>query len=171
MSGKADGTARALMRFADRAGRHAVLAGATFVLAGLIAALHVTGAAQRAIGDGNRPVEERIAEVDVRMLLERIIGREGYRYEDTGDGQEALDRIARGGVDLVLLDLQMPEMSGEELLGKILALPAAVRPVVCVMTGRSIDPSTLPGGVPLILKPFEIDRLLRTLSNALGARR
>jgi CheY-like chemotaxis protein len=48
----------------------------------------------------------------VRLSLERTLTREGYGVVLAPDGQAALDRLRRGGVDLLLSDLKMPGLTG-----------------------------------------------------------
>ena len=64
-----------------------------------------------------------------RDILVRRLERRGYMTEQAVDGQSALDAISSQTIDLVLLDIMLPDMSGLEVLQKIrefasrLALP------------------------------------------------
>ena len=49
-----------------------------------------------------------------REALTTVLEGHGFRVEAVGDGQAALERVGRGGVDLVLLDIVMPRLSGLE---------------------------------------------------------
>ena len=51
-----------------------------------------------------------------RRLLQAVIEKQGFRAETAESGEHALDRIASGGVDVMLLDLIMPGMDGMETL-------------------------------------------------------
>jgi len=58
-------------------------------------------------------------------LLGFILLEAGYEMEHVADGVSALARIERGGLDLVLLDLSLPDIDGLELCRRIrAALPA-----------------------------------------------
>ena len=71
-------------------------------------------------------------------LLADLLRAKGYAVETAASGQEALERIAAGPPDLVLLDVMMPEMSGYEVCARIRANPeTAMLPVVMV---TSLDP-------------------------------
>ena len=64
----------------------------------------------------DRPIRVLLVddEDDVRLLLSRFLARD-ERFELAGEaanGQEALDRCAEGGIDVVLLDLRMPVLDG-----------------------------------------------------------
>src|SRR5687768_6369621 len=67
-------------------------------------------------------MSERILIVDDetmnRRLLEAILVAEGLSVVEAADGAAGLDRIAKGGIDLVLLDVMMPKMSGFEVCRK-----------------------------------------------------
>ncbi len=52
-------------------------------------------------------------------LLDAVLGPRGYRVVLAGSGQEALDRLAEGDIDLVLLDIVMPGLDGYEVCRRI----------------------------------------------------
>ena len=54
----------------------------------------------------------------IRESLTFILAKEGYRVREAPNGRAALDIIREDGIDLVLTDLEMPEMKGIELLEK-----------------------------------------------------
>ncbi len=66
------------------------------------------------------------------MLVE-YLGPEGFAIETAGTGTAALERVARGGLDLVVLDVMLPELSGFEVLRR---LRAASRVPVIMLTAR-----------------------------------
>ena len=66
-------------------------------------------------------------------LLADALRTKGYAVETAASGPEALEKIAAGPPDLVLLDVMMPEMSGYEVCARIRANPkTATLPVVMV---------------------------------------
>jgi two-component system OmpR family response regulator/two-component system response regulator CpxR len=66
-------------------------------------------------------------------LLERYLTRSGYRVEACGSAEQALERYGAdpGVYSLVIADLQMPGMSGEELLEMLIRRNPSIRIVVC----------------------------------------
>jgi CheY-like chemotaxis protein len=50
------------------------------------------------------------------LLARRLLEAAGFEVEVVADGRAALDRLAAGGIDLLLTDMQMPEMTGLELV-------------------------------------------------------
>ena len=91
-------------------------------------------------------------------------------YSDTGAG--ALDALARGGFAVVLLDLQLPDMSGIDILKRIAAerLPCVV---VVITANGSINVAVeamREGAADFLVKPFAPERLLVTIEHALERR-
>ncbi len=58
-------------------------------------------------------------EIRIRELVRRYLEREGHQVLTAGSGAEALETISRTVVDLVVLDLRLPDISGEEVAGEI----------------------------------------------------
>ena len=54
-----------------------------------------------------------------REFLTEAVRSFGFTAESAGSGHEALERLRRGGVDLVLTDMRMPGMDGVELVGNV----------------------------------------------------
>lgn len=67
--------------------------------------------------------------------LELKLQREGFAVTVAHNGQEALDTIAAGGYDVMLLDLMMPAMDGFQVLQQLQGLPS--HPVVFVLSNLS----------------------------------
>src|SRR5271168_2045698 len=66
-------------------------------------------------------------------MLAEYLGPEGFATETVGTGPMALDRLVRGPVDLVVLDVMLPELSGFEVLRRI---RATSRMPVIMLTAR-----------------------------------
>ena len=58
-------------------------------------------------------------EAFLRDLYIEILSAEGYQVDSAVDGQDALEKIRKGGYDLVLLDIVLPKMDGIEILKEI----------------------------------------------------
>jgi len=90
-------------------------------------------------------------------------------------GQEALDILADGGIDLVLLDVMMPEMDGFEVCRRIKKDPNTSDIPVIFLTAKT-DPDSLlegfsAGGVDYLQKPFSADELIVRVETHLRLRR
>lgn len=97
-------------------------------------------------------------DVHIGNMLEDALKKEGYDILRAYSGTEALLLFSERRPDLILLDLMMPGLCGEEVLPKIQAIP------VIVMSAKvSVDDKVqllLNGAVDYVTKPFEIKELL-----------
>lgn len=101
-------------------------------------------------------------------MLEKVLTQEGYAVLRAYSGTEALLLLEQKKPDLVLLDLMLPGLSGEELLPKIRSIP-----VIVVSAKVDTDNKVkllLGGAVDYITKPFEISELLARITVALRSR-
>lgn len=97
-------------------------------------------------------------DIHINDMLEKVLVREGYKVFHAYSGTEALLFLQNSKPDLILLDLMLPGLSGEEVLPQIANIP------VIVMSAK-VDVKDkvnllLGGAVDYITKPFEIDELL-----------
>lgn len=76
-----------------------------------------------------------------RELYEEVIKGEGYLLDTAVNGEEGLDKIKKGGYNLILLDVMMPKMSGLEVLRTIKNEPPKNQngPIV-ILTNLTNDP-------------------------------
>ena len=71
-------------------------------------------------------------------MLAEYLGPEGFAVELAGTGTAALDRVARGGLDLVVLDVMLPALSGFEVLRRL--RPVSRIPVIMLTArGEEVD--------------------------------
>src|SRR4051794_20630180 len=73
---------------------------------------------------------------DVRLSLLYMLEASGYVVAEAADGRQAMPTIAQRQVDVVLADLSMPTMDGDELIRTIRARPMA-NPKTILMTGTA----------------------------------
>jgi len=96
---------------------------------------------------------------EIVTLLSKILLNEGYNVMDAQNGRKALRKVEKGGIDLVILDLIMPEMGGIEVL-KRLGDIAPKLPVI-VLTGhgdlQTAREAMMLGAYEYITKPFVAD--------------
>jgi two-component system, cell cycle sensor histidine kinase and response regulator CckA len=110
-------------------------------------------------------------EESVRELAARILTRAGYRVIRASNGIEALDMFSREGasIQLVILDLIMPQMSGVECLKELIKRSPQVKALVA--TGYSGDASIREcleaGAKGFVGKPFRIKELLHEVRSVL----
>lgn len=107
---------------------------------------------------------------DIRDILERFLSGLGCQVETVGDGEAALEALLREPPDVLLLDLELPELSGLEVLRRIkMASAEGLDIIVITMSGhpvaeRHLGPKSLElGASDFIMKPFDLEYLENTL--------
>jgi len=107
-----------------------------------------------------------------RLILERILNREGLKITHAGDGQEALVRIRESRPDLVLTDLKMPKMSGMELMRAAHELDPDLQFVLMTAYGtvETAVSAMKEGAYDFVTKPLRRTEIVRTVQNALEKR-
>lgn len=107
---------------------------------------------------------------DTRRLLQRWLARGGHAVDLASSGEQALERLAGGVYDLILLDLGLPGIDGAHFArqARERRLTAAAI-VACTLTDRPDGP---PGFAPdhWLCKPFGRERLDRMVASALQRR-
>jgi CheY-like chemotaxis protein len=96
-------------------------------------------------------------ETELRDSLRELMEEEGYEVLVAADGREALEQLASARPSVVILDLIMPVMSGNELYDAMQADPSLATIPIIISTS---DPSRSPSGVPVMKKPVNIRRLI-----------
>jgi DNA-binding NtrC family response regulator len=109
----------------------------------------------------------------IRESLSFVLSKEGYRVKEAANGRIAVDILKEESIDLVLTDLEMPEMKGIELLDQVSRMCPETLVVIITAYG-SIDTAIQAlrkGAVDYILKPVEFDELLLKVGRLLDNRR
>ena len=95
----------------------------------------------------------------IRSLSRRIVASVGFEVNEAENGQEALARCKAAMPDLVLLDWDMPVMTGIEFVAALRAMPGGARPKVVFCTSKSgahdIHKGIDAGADEWIAKPFD----------------
>ncbi len=105
-----------------------------------------------------------------QKLATRILEQMGYRADLASNGKEALESVARQTYDVVLMDVQMPEMDGLEASRRINAqYPGGDRPRIVAMTANAMQGDRemcLEAGMDdYIAKPIRVEQLIAALQN------
>lgn len=115
---------------------------------------------------------------DDRVMREHICGilrAAGYRPEPVADGQEAVDLVARGGVDLVLLDVMMPRLNGIDACRIIKGMAGDSFTPVLLVTVKTDTQSRVEGlkigADDYVPKPFEQRELIARIESLLRVKR
>jgi DNA-binding response OmpR family regulator len=111
-------------------------------------------------------------EADLRAALAIGLGAAGFEVAQAATGTEALDAVGRGDVDVLVLDVNLPDIDGFEVLRR---LPDP-RPVPVVLVSASASTATarlaqLQGCVGYLVKPFPSGALVALVRDAAAGRR
>jgi CheY-like chemotaxis protein len=118
---------------------------------------------------GRLPLRILIAEDNLvnQKLALRLLQQMGYRADVAGNGLEALQALERQAYDVILMDVQMPEMDGLEATRQIIQRWGEGRPRIIAMTANAMqgDRETfLKAGMDdYVSKPVRVDDLIRAL--------
>jgi two-component system response regulator HydG len=104
----------------------------------------------------------------IREALSRTLERFGYEVILAEDGQAGLDRLREGEIHILLADLQMPRLSGQELLKAAKTIAPDVEVIVITGHGTVEDAveAMKEGAYDFITKPFKRVQLERTIRRA-----
>ncbi len=110
-------------------------------------------------------------EASIRRVLTKILSEENdtYKVEEAEDGLQGLEKIKNSDYDLVLCDIKMPKMDGEELLEAVKKIKPEI-PIVMISGHGDMETAINTmrlGAFDYISKPPDLNRLLNTVRNAL----
>jgi len=113
--------------------------------------------------EGNENIMKSCLIVDdskvIRMVARKILQELSFHTEEAADGKQALDECIRSMPSAVLLDWNMPVMSGIEFLRELRKLPGGDEPVVVFCTTENdiehIQEAIEAGANEYIMKPFD----------------
>jgi two-component system cell cycle response regulator DivK len=104
---------------------------------------------------------------DNRLLVKRILLSEDYSMLEAIDANDALNVLKSARPDLILMDINMPDMDGYTLTSKIKSMPGFERVPILALTAnvmRGDKEKTLEAGCDgYIQKPLDIDQLTREI--------
>ena len=108
----------------------------------------------------------------IRRFLNTSLGSQGYQIVEAADGQGALDAFGRNRIDLVILDLGLPDMDGFEIIEAVRRGGSAV-PII-VLSSRTDEEGKVRaldlGADDYLTKPFGVEELAARLRAALRHR-
>ncbi len=123
------------------------------------------------------PLRILLAEDNVvnQKLATRLLERMGYRIDVASNGFEAVESVARQRYDVVLMDIQMPELDGLEATRRIIGSnPTGDRPTIIAMTANAMDGDRemcLAAGMDdYVSKPIRVAELAEALRRAWSSR-
>ncbi len=111
-------------------------------------------------------------EESIREFFQIMLKREGYEVFTAANGKEGLEHLKKNPVDLIISDIQMPELSGLELLSKVREIdPEMVVMMITAFGSTEIAVEAMKrGAYDYIQKPFKIDEVKIIIRQALEKR-
>lgn len=113
-------------------------------------------------------------EASLRHTLEDLFARVGYQADSVGSGSKALEILRDRAMDVVLLDLKMPEMEGTEVLQKARSFASDGDTIFIIMTAYGTMESAITGirhgASDYLLKPSSLETIVRTVERGLAKR-
>jgi two-component system chemotaxis response regulator CheY len=108
----------------------------------------------------------------VRQMVTFTLKGAGYEVTEAQDGQDAINKLNGTPVQMVITDLNMPNMNGLDLIKALRAKPAfKFVPIVFLTTesqGDKKDAAKAAGATGWIVKPFKPEQLLAVVKKVLG---
>src|SRR5262245_56939670 len=112
-------------------------------------------------------------EESIRWVLERSLGQRGHRVIGVGTGSAALDTLRTSDVDVALVDIRMPDVSGLDLLTR--AKDEGIDTLLIVMTAQNTMANAIEatkrGAYDYLTKPFDLEEVGLLVDRALALRR
>ncbi len=110
-----------------------------------------------------------------RMLIRRILQADGFTMVEAASAMEALDIIPKRQLDLILMDINLPEMDGYTLTARLKAMPQLKNVPIIALTAnvmRGDRERTLEAGCDgYIQKPVDVDLLPQQIARFLQVAR
>ncbi len=110
-------------------------------------------------------------EKNIRRTLRMVLEGAGFSTLEAGSAEEGLEQLAANEIDLVILDVRLPKMSGIDALAKIRAAPETRNLPVLMVSGHASVAEAVQavqlGATDFFEKPLDRDRVLVTVRNAL----
>ena len=108
---------------------------------------------------------------DVRRVCKLALACEGLRCDEVGTGPDAIDQLGNADYDLVLLDVDLPGLSGEEVLRRVRQAPPSPYLKILMLSGRSsgddLSRMLLAGADDFLAKPFSLVQLRARVNTSL----
>ena len=104
------------------------------------------------------------------LLMRSLLREYGFEPLTAMNGAEAIERVRAERPGLILLDRNMPGMSGEEVLRALRAEPGVTEVPILMLSGEPIAPAELEqlGANGAVLKPFDITELIEQIRFHIG---
>ena len=127
--------------------------------------------------DGETDPTRRVVVVDdevaIRLALSKFLTRRGFMVESASDGAEALEKMHKQHFALMVSDLRMPGMDGQQLVSAALGVDPDLAIIMLTGTNDAVTANEVlsMGASDYLVKPIDLDRLSASVDKALYKRR
>jgi two-component system chemotaxis response regulator CheY len=108
----------------------------------------------------------------IRQMVKFTLTKEGYNIIEASDGKDALAKTGGSKIDMVVTDLNMPNMDGITLIKELRAKPEFKFTPIIMLTTESQDTKKMEGkaagATGWIVKPFQPEQLVTVTKKVLG---
>jgi two-component system response regulator MprA len=105
---------------------------------------------------------------EIRDVVRWLLEDEGWSVETASDGRDALDRATRARPALIVLDMGLPILSGEEVALRLHDVYAEPPPIIVISAdGRAGEKAARIGAASYLHKPFDVDALVSLVQRTL----
>lgn len=109
--------------------------------------------------------------VSMRQMVGFTLRQGGFEVIEAQHGQDALDKLKAGPVDMMITDLNMPVMDGITLIRNVRQIPAMKSKPILMLTTEALaakkEAGKAAGATGWVVKPFDPDKLLSTIAKVL----
>ena len=101
----------------------------------------------------------------ILLLMRNLLREFGFDPVAAGSGAQALEEARKRTPDLILLDRNMPGMTGDETLRELRAFDTLSDVPILILSGEPIEPDEIErlGATGAVLKPFDVPSLVETI--------
>ncbi|KFN44506.1 hypothetical protein N789_00435 [Arenimonas oryziterrae DSM 21050 = YC6267] len=108
-----------------------------------------------------------------RVVLTRILERAGHKVTAVNDGEEALDALEIGNIDIAILDMHMPHLTGLDVIRQLRFMQAGGKstPVIVLSadaTVQAVKDAEAAGAPAYLTKPVVVGKLLETIADLIS---
>ncbi len=104
----------------------------------------------------------------VRWFMERALRKGGHQVITASNIADAYEKLGSQDIDLLFIDLRMPEGNGLEVVKKVVNSPRKIKVVVCsAFVTSELEEEFKDKGICVLKKPFKLDELNSTVRSCL----
>lgn len=107
----------------------------------------------------------------ILLLMRNLLREFGFEAVAAGTGQQAIAEAQKRTPDLILLDRNMPGMTGDEVLRELRSRETLSAVPILILSGEPIGPDEIErmGATGAVMKPFDVPSLVETIRGHVSA--